>query len=237
MSVHCVIIDDEPPARELIRSYIRRLDGFELVGSFSNAIDGYNYMQRNQVDLLFVDIQMPQMNGLELVKGLVPRPKIVFTTAYRQYAADGFDLGVLDYLVKPIVFERFLKSIGKYHQATEQQEELSPTSYGEAYMYFKVDRAMTKVYLKDVLWIESLQDYIRLVTSKGDLIAYSRIGYMERKLPETHFVRIHKSFVVQLQYIDSYTNASVTINGKELPLGRVYKQNFLKIMAGQGASQ
>ena len=230
MSVHCLIIDDEPPARELIRSYIKRLDDFIVVGSFSNAIDGYNFMQKHQVDLLFVDIQMPKMNGLELVKGLVPRPKIVFTTAYRQYAADGFDLGVLDYLVKPIVFERFLKSISKYNQTLEQSEELRTTSYEEAYMYFKVNRAMTKVFLKDIIYIESLQDYIRLVTTKGNHIAYSRIGYMERKLPETHFVRIHKSFVVQLQYIDNYTNSSVTIGGKELTLGRVYKHNFLRIV-------
>ena len=224
-----MIIDDEPPARDLLKTYLNRLDGFKVVGSFSNAIDGYNFMQKTKVDLLFVDIQMPNMTGLELVKGLVPRPQIVFTTAYRQYAVEGFDLGVLDYLVKPIVFDRFLKTIGKYNQASVQTE-MPQTSYEEAYMYFKVDREMVKIFLKDIIYIESLQDYIRLVTTETNYVTYSRIGFMEKKLPEGHFARIHKSYIVAMNKIESYSNTFVKIKGMELPLGRAYKQTFLKAL-------
>jgi DNA-binding LytR/AlgR family response regulator len=224
-----MIIDDEPPARDLLKTYVNRLDGFKVVGCFSNAIEGYNFMQKTKVDLLFVDIQMPNMTGLELVKGLVPRPQIVFTTAYRQYAVEGFDLGVLDYLVKPIVFDRFLKTIGKYNQVSVQTE-MPQTSYEEAYMYFKVDREMVKIFLKDIIYIESLQDYIRLVTTETNYVTYSRIGFMEKKLPEGHFARIHKSYIVAINSIESYSNTFVKINGMELPLGRAYKQTFLRAL-------
>lgn len=233
MAIKCLIVDDEPPARELIKTYIDRLEGFEVCDSFSNGIEGFNYMQKNKIDLLFVDIQMPRMNGMELIKSMIHRPKIIITSAYREYAAEGFDLAILDYLVKPIVFERFLKSISKYNKSVVKEVE-SNFSYEETYMFFKVEREMVKIYLKDIVFIESIQDYIKIITPKKTYITYTRIGYMDKKLPDNHFVRIHKSFIIPLEYVESYTHNTVIVKGKHLPIGRVYKQKFLSSLEVSG---
>lgn len=233
MDVKCLIIDDEPPARELIKTYLNRLEGFEVCDVFSNGIEAFNYIQKNQIDLLFVDIQMPLMNGIELIKSVPHGPKIIVTSAYREYAAEGFDLSILDYLVKPIVFERFLKSISKYNNSIVK-EVVTRSSYEESYMFFRVDREMVKIYLKDIDYVESIQDYIKIITTNKTYITYVRIGYMDKKLPDTHFVRIHKSFIIPLEYIESYTHNSVMVKGKHLPVGRVYKQNFLSSLEISG---
>lgn len=226
MDVKCLIVDDEPPARELIRSYLERLDGFTVCGEFPNAMDGFNYLQKNNVDLLFVDIQMPKMDGIELIRSLVKRPKIIITTAFRDYAAEGFDLSILDYLVKPIVFDRFLNAIGKYNQCILTEREPN-SSYEDTYMFFRVEKEMVKIYLRDIVYIESIQDYIKINTPERTYVTYTRIGYMDEKLPDSHFVRIHKSFIVPLGKVASYTHNTVKVNGKQLPIGRVYKQGFL----------
>ncbi len=222
-----MIVDDEPPARELIKSYIERVEGFKICAEFSNAIDGYNYLQKGTVDLLFIDIQMPKMTGIELIRSLVDRPKIIVTTAYREYAAEGFDLSILDYLVKPIVFNRFLQAISKYNQFTLSETAFPGTLFEESYMFFRVEKQMVKIYLKEIEYIESIQDYIKIITSEKTYITYTRIGFMDEKLPESHFVRIHKSFIVPLNKVNSFTHNTVIINDKQLPVGRVYKQRFL----------
>lgn len=236
METRCLIIDDEPPARELLASYISRLDDFKICGRFGNAMDAFNFIQKNEVDLLFVDIHMPRMNGLELIKGLIHRPKTIITTAYREYAAEGFDLEILDYLVKPIVFDRFLKSITRYNH-TVMQEQQPNTSFNEAYMFFRVEKEMVKIYLKDIHYIESIQDYIKIVTLKKTYITYIRIGFMEEKLPEGHFVRIHKSFIIPIHLVESFTHNSVKVSGHQLPLGRVFKQGFINMLGGYNAAQ
>ncbi|WP_209405255.1 LytTR family DNA-binding domain-containing protein [Pseudozobellia sp. WGM2] len=229
METRCIIVDDEPPALDLLASYIDRLDNFKLLGRFGNAIEAFNFMNANAVDLMFVDIQMPQMNGLELIKSLVPRPHVVITTAYREYAADGFDLAILDYLVKPVSFDRFLQSISRYsnsNNASQYQEN----SLQDTYMFFKVERLMVKIYLKDITYIESIHDYIKIITPDKTYITYTRIGFMDDKLPEGHFVRIHKSYIISLNKIESFRHDSVTVSGRELPVGRVFKQTFIKAL-------
>lgn len=237
MDVKCLIVDDEPPARELIKSYIERIDGFQVCGEFSNAIDGYNYLLTNDADLLFTDIQMPKMTGIELIRSLVNRPKIIVTTAFREYAAEGFDLSILDYLVKPIVFNRFLRAISKYHQSILSEARFSNTLFDDSYMFFRVEKQMVKIYLRNIDYIESIQDYIKIITKDKTYITYTRIGFMDEKLPESHFVRIHKSFIIPLYKVDSYTHNTVTINGKQLPIGRVYKQNFLNSLNRGAANE
>lgn len=226
METKCLIVDDEPPARELIKSYLERLTGYTICGSFGNSQEAFHYLNTNQVDLLFVDIDMPQMNGLELIKGLVQRPRTVITTAYREYAADGFDLNILDYLVKPVSFERFLQSISRYNHSLALNMNTTH-SLDDAYMFFKVERDMVKIYLKDILFIESLQDYIKIVTSEKTYITYTRIGFMEDKLPEAHFVRIHKSYIIAIASVESFRHDGVSLAGVQLPIGRVFKQNFM----------
>jgi len=225
----CLIIDDESPARELIQAYLEVLPDFEVVNSIDNAIDGFVYLQSHPVDLLFLDIQMPRMTGLELLKSLQKRPKVVLTTAFREFAVDGFDLDVLDYLVKPISQERFLKTISKYMYFQEITQNISSQKpiIEDAYIFFKVDKEQKKVYLNEILYIEGLKDYIKVYTLKGMYVVYERLGYMEAKLPESKFVRVHKSFIVSLNKVSRYNNEVLNINQHEIPLGRIYKQNFL----------
>ncbi|HLO43306.1 MAG TPA: LytTR family DNA-binding domain-containing protein [Leadbetterella sp.] len=225
----CLIIDDELPARALIKTYLESVVDFEVLGSFNNAIDGLDFLKSNEVDLIFLDIQMPQMTGLALLKSLESKPKVVFTTAYREFAADAFDLEALDYFVKPISEERFMKTISKYLQLQEYKQNSTPisTTLEEAYIFLKVGKEQKKVFLSDILYIEGLKDYIKVYTNLGMLVVYERLGYMEAKLPESRFVRIHKSFIVSIDKMLTYSNDTVKVETQEIPIGRIYKQNFI----------
>ncbi len=225
----CLIIDDELPARALIQMYLENLPDFEVVKTLDNAVEGFVYLQNHSVDLLFLDIQMPKMTGLELLKSLQKRPKVVMTTAFREYAAEGFDLDVFDYLVKPISQERFLKTISKYLYFQEVTQHVEPpkSNYDDAYIFFKVGKEQIKVFLSDILYIEGLKDYIKVFTSQGMYVVYERMGFMEAKLPESKFVRIHKSFIIAVDKVYSYSNECIKINNQKIPIGRMYKQGFL----------
>jgi len=237
VKIQCLIVDDEPPARELLVSYIDRMDDLEVRAQCSNALDAFAYSQKNPVHILFLDIQMPRMNGLELIKSLQERPRIILTTAYREFAVEGFELDVLDYLVKPISFERFLKSISKYHQynVLKQPAQLSnkEEAFEKAYMYFKVNKDLVKVFLSEIIYIESIKDYVKIVTPGRCIITYQRIGYMEEKLPENKFVRVHKSYIVAVDKIVSYNNEEVNVQSFSLPIGRNYKQQFLRSLKSE----
>lgn len=235
MKIKCLLVDDEPPAVDLIASYIERVSDLEIIGRCSNAIEAFGVLQRTKVDLLLLDIQMPKMTGLDLIRSLHDRPRIIVITAYREFAADGFDLDVLDYIVKPVSFDRFLKAIAKYNQYTllRQTEVVEQPSdaFEKAYMYFKVNKQVKKVFLKDIVYIESIRDYVKIVTTDKPLITYQRLSYMEEKLPENKFLRIHKSYIIAIDRISGYNNDLINIEGYELPLGRSYKQGFLKVVA------
>jgi DNA-binding LytR/AlgR family response regulator len=234
MKVQCLIIDDEPPARELLASYVNRIDDFEIKGICSNALEAFGFLQKNHVDILFLDIQMPRMSGLELIRSLPERPAIVFTTAFREYGADGFELDVLDYLVKPITFDRFLKAIAKFNQQTllkkNYEQANTHDAFEKAYMYFKVNRDLAKIFLKDIIYIESIKDYVKIITENRSIITYQRISFMEEKLPEHKFLRIHKSYIVALDKITGFSNDCVTAGSFSLPVGRSYKQKFMQYL-------
>jgi len=235
MKIKCLLVDDEPPAVDLIASYIERVDDLEIVGRCNNAIEAFGLLQKTKVDLLLLDIQMPKMTGLDLIRSLHDRPRIIVMTAYREFAADGFDLDVLDYLVKPVSFERFLKAIAKYNQysllrQTETTEQ-TPDAFDKAYMYFKVNKQVKKVFLKDIVYIESIKDYVKIITTDKPIITYQRLSYMEEKLPENKFLRIHKSYIIAIDRITSYNNDLIHVDSYELPLGRSYKQSFLKTVS------
>ncbi|WP_315820921.1 LytTR family DNA-binding domain-containing protein [Paraflavitalea speifideaquila] len=175
------------------------------------------------------------MTGLDLIRSLHDRPKMIVITAYREFAADGFDLDVLDYIVKPVSFERFLKAIAKYNQyilfrQTEMPGQQQPDAFDKAYMYFKENKQVKKVFLKDIIYIESIKDYVKIVTNDKPVITYQRLSYMEEKLPENKFLRIHKSYIIAIDRISGYNNDLINIEGHELPLGRSYKQGFLKVV-------
>src|SRR5690606_24689191 len=191
-------------------------------------VDAFSFLQNHDVDLMFLDIQMPHMTGLELLKSLRHPPRVVLTTAFREYALEGFELDVLDYLVKPISFERFMKAIGKYHHYIHRPvvHESVPAAFEGAYMFVKVNKDQVKVYLRDILYVESIKDYLKIVTKDRAYLTYHRLSSMEDKLPGDHFVRIHKSYIVSMSKIHSCRNDLVRIGDAELPIGRVYKKFF-----------
>lgn len=230
MKIECLIVDDEPLARELLVSYLERVDGLELVGQCKNALEAFAFLQNRSVDLLFLDIQMPKMNGLELIRSLHSKPRIIISTAFREYAVEGFDLDVLDYLVKPVSFDRFLKAIAKYshYESKAKSPEGSKDDFENAYIFVKVNKDMTRVMLKDIIYIESIRDYLKIVLQDKSLLTYQRISYMEEKLPEGKFMRVHKSYIVALHKIVSYRNDTIYLEKFNLPIGRMYRQNFVK---------
>jgi len=228
--IKCIVIDDEQPARELIATHLCNLPDFELLASFDNALDGFNFLQKNAVDLVFLDIQMPRVSGLELIRSLKVCPKIILTTAYREYAVEAFELDVMDYLLKPITQERFMKSISRFHfyHNTPTEKTDIPDSFETAYIFLKVGKGQTKIFLKDILYIEGLKDFIKVHTPQKVFVVSERLSYMEDKLPENKFARVHKSYIVALDKIKSVQTEQVLIGDISIPVGRVYKNEFLK---------
>ncbi len=233
MKIRCLIVDDEPLAIEIIESYLDRLDDMEIVAKCTNALRAFEVLQKEAVDLLFLDIQMPKLTGLDFLKTLKDPPKVILTTAYREYALEGYELDVLDYLLKPISFERFFKAVSKMYKKENgptPQEKQSSMGMEEPYLYLKADKKMVKVLLKDILYIESLKDYVRIKTPGKDVITHQTISYFEEKLPEDAFIRIHRSFIVPLHKIETFSASFIEVPGKELPIGRMYKNEVLAVL-------
>jgi DNA-binding LytR/AlgR family response regulator len=229
----CLVVDDEPLARTLMESYIGKMEGLTLIKSCSNALDAFHVLKQTPVDLIFLDIHMPRISGIELLRSLKNKPKVILTTAYREYAMEAYDLDVVDYLLKPVTFERFLRGVSKIHQTKSTlvpEENSLVKSYDDSYIYFREDREMVKVFLKDILYIESLRDYVRLKTLSKQIITYQKISFLEQKLPENKFVRIHRSFIVSIDNVSSFTFNSVKLGDIEVPVGRNYKQQAMKVL-------
>ncbi|HWA36205.1 MAG TPA: LytTR family DNA-binding domain-containing protein [Cyclobacteriaceae bacterium] len=221
--IRCLIVDDEPLAIEVLRQYIVSTPQFEIAGECLNALAAFEFLQKENVDVMFLDIQMPRLLGTDLIKSLPNPPRVIFTTAHRDFALDGFELGALDYLLKPITFERFLKSVYKLtHGTTSSAPERNefPT---ERFLYFRSDRKMIKVTLNDILYIESLKDYVKIVTTRGQVITKQSISSVEAMLPDKEFVRIHRSFIIALNKVDSFTATDVMIGKVDLPVGPLYR--------------
>lgn len=233
---NCLIVDDEPPAREVLRRYIRQLPMLALAGECGNALQALALLKEMQVDLLFLDIRMPQVSGIELIRTLTKRPRVILTTAFEQYAVQAFELDVADYLVKPIQFERFVKAVMK---ALPEQERpngggltgpaLPPVSSG--FLYFRADRKMVKVLLDDILYVESLKDYVKIYTARGMVLTKHGMAALEAMLPAPGFLRVHRSYLVALARIDSFTQEKITIGQQLIPIGKLYRQAVLKALA------
>jgi len=231
--IKCLVIDDELPAREILRSHISGVEALELSGICSNAVDAISFLKDHAIDLLFLDIQMPHLLGTNFLRTLKNAPKVIFTTAYRKYALEGFELDAVDYLLKPISFERFLKGVNKVLQMNIQNNLLSSesdTGTSPPFIYFRSNRKMVKVLLDEILYIESLNDYIRIVTAGKTIISKHVLSSLEEMLPVNSFVRIHKSFIIAINKIESFNADSVEIAKKEIPIGRLFKQNLNKFL-------
>jgi two-component system LytT family response regulator len=232
-AIRCLIVDDEPPAREIIRRYIEQVSSLQLAGECGNAIQAFTFLQQQPVDLLFLDIRMPQLNGNDFVKTLKNPPKVIFTTAYSEYAVEGYELDAVDYLLKPVPFERFLKAVNKAYQTTAGKHEVSTVTEetrNDSFVYFRADRKMVKVVLDDILYIESMKDYIKVVTKTGTIITKQSISSVEAMLPERKFMRTHRSFIVSLDKIKSFTSELIDIASTEVPVGKLYRNAVMKVL-------
>lgn len=216
-------MDDEPPAITVLEKFVGMTDSLKLSGSCSNAIEALKWLKKEPVDLLFLDIQMPQLSGTSFLKTLSHPPKVIFTTAYKEYAMEAFDLDAVDYLLKPISLERFLKAVNKLTQGEPRQQEQASVPEKSGFVYFRVQRKMVKVYLDDIVYIESIKDYIKVYRESGPaLIVKQSITTLEAMLPVSIFVRIHRSYIVSLQKITAFTAQDVEVGSTEIPIGRSY---------------
>ncbi|NOR33749.1 MAG: response regulator [Bacteroidales bacterium] len=231
MRIKCLIIEDEPLAREVLRDYIRKLDDFEIAGEYENALEALSFLKQNRVDLIFLDINMPQLTGIDFLRSLSHPPKTIITTAHRKYALEGFELQVLDYLLKPYSFERFFQAIEKYYETLTYPITLhntdSPISR-EAYLYLQDNRKTHKVYLSDISLIESKGEYIQVRSGKKMIMTRSSLSAMEQLLPNDRFIRTHNSFIVSINHIPAFTAATVEIGDTEIPISRKYKNLVMK---------
>jgi DNA-binding LytR/AlgR family response regulator len=227
--IKCLIVDDEALARKLIASHIAKVDDLELAGECSNALEAVNFLHKKSVDLIFLDIQMPGMTGLQFAQSLSSKPSIILTTAYRDFAPEAFDLQVTDYLLKPISFERFLKAMNRFMEKLSVSN-LEARVSADNFIYVKADRKTHKISITDIIYIESLDDYVKVYEQNKITITRENISTLETKLPSPPFVRIHRSFIVSTAWVKTITNESVVVNGKELPLGRVFKKSALEAL-------
>ncbi|TRX65826.1 LytTR family DNA-binding domain-containing protein [Carboxylicivirga sp. M1479] len=227
MRVNCLIIDDEPLAVEVIKSHVDKLDSLNVVATCHRAADAFELLRSKKIDLLFLDIQMPGLTGLEFLRSLRNPPKVILTTAYKEYALEGYELDIVDYLMKPISFERFIKAVNKFFEQQPRDIELHHSkSNGDDndFMYIRTGKMVHKVLLKDIVFVESLKDYVNIHTADRTIHARQTLSSIENMLNENHFMRIHRSFIVSIHHISGFTATTIAIADKNLPIGRNYKQ-------------
>ena len=232
ITLRCLIVDDEPLAIDVIENYLQRLQ-VTSIQRCGNAMDAFQLLQQQPFDLVFLDIEMPLLSGLDLLKSISNPPTIIFTTAYRDYAVEGFEFEVLDYLVKPISFPRFMKAIERVLKNNKSQSG-DPTATGDnEFLFLKVDRKFVKINISDILYIESLKDYIRVKTVQESWVCYQTLTSITEKLPKEKFMRVHRSFTIALDKVTVVHTDSVEIQGAPIPISREHKQEAMRRICGR----
>jgi DNA-binding LytR/AlgR family response regulator len=233
MDINCIAIDDEPLALDIIRDYCSKVPFLNLIRSFDNAMDSIEFIRNNKPELLFLDIQMEELTGIQLLHALKHRPYVIFTTAYDTYAIQGFELDIIDYLLKPISFERFVKSVNKVYEKmqTDQMLKVKPEPFAappseEAYFFVKTETRMEKVRYADVLYIEGMGDYWRIITPAKRIMTLLNYKKLEEMLPPRQFIRVHKSFIVAVDKIDSIERNRIKIADRLIPVSETYRKTF-----------
>jgi len=235
MKIKCIIIDDEPMAIKVVERHLKEFEYMALIDTFNTPIAALPIIDKGGIDVIFLDINMPKMNGLDFLRTLVHRPHIVITTAYREFAVESFDLDVLDYLVKPIPFGRFLKTINKITERINLEENKPNKVYAkeDPFIFLKVDKKLMKIKLNDILFIESLKDYIKVTTVLGDFLVHKSMTSISEELPSDNFIRIHRSYTIAIDKISFVEGNSIKIANRRIPIGRNYlqvaKQKILNI--------
>lgn len=225
--IKCIIIEDEPLAAKVLSDYILQAPFLELQGTFKDAILATDWLRYNVTDLIFLDIHLPKLKGMAFLKTLTHPPAVIVTTAYHQYAVEGFDLNVTDYLLKPFEFERFLVAVNKIR--TSERERTGEKGEIKDYLFLNIQKKKVKILFSEIVYIESQREYIRIVTTKKEWVSKMSTHEIEALLPANLFKRIHRSFIVALNKIDSYTADTVEVNGVSLPIGRDYRDSIKDI--------
>ena len=229
--INCLVIDDEPVALDLLEHFISKVYFLNLVKKCQNAIEAMQILEENQVDLLFLDINMPGLNGIQFLKSIISRPAVIFTTGYKEYALEGYELDVVDFLLKPFDFERFLKAVnkaGNFLSKTAKQPVTCPKP--QQYIFIKADYKLLKVNVDDILFVEGLKDYIKIYTRQRLFLTLMSMTSIEVKLPSDQFCRIHRSYIISLSKIDSVSRHRVTIGEKFIPISMPYRERFYGII-------
>lgn len=233
--MRCISIDDEPRALEIIDSYISKIDFLELIGKFRSPLDAMDFLLQNKVDLIFLDINMPDISGTELVRILNKKPMVIFTTAYSEYAIESYDLNAVDYLLKPFEFDRFLKSVIKAKELFKAKSgiEDKPTEFlspVDGIIQIKSGSETFQVKIENIRYVEGLGNYINVYLSDRKITTYISLQNFLEKLPENQFVRIHKSFIVSTIHIKSFESHQIKLDDKTIPIGKIYRKNFIDLM-------
>jgi len=230
-TISCIVVDDESVAREIIETHLSKIPNIAIVGSFSNAIDAFSCLREHAIDLVFLDINMPEISGISFAKSINKNSKIIFTTAYRDYAVEGFELQAVDYLLKPISFDRLLKAVTTYFEIySDLHENEIATRNNTDFMFVRADRRMVKIDFDDIIYIESYSDYLKIHVTDETIVTRQTISAIEAKLPSGQFLRIHRSYIIALKHISSFTNEEISINNKALTISRSYKKEVLSVL-------
>lgn len=236
MNIKAIIIDDEPLAIKVIETHLGEFKNFDVIATFNNPIAALETLKQEVIDVIFLDINMSKMNGLEFLKTVDVKSNVVITTAYREYAVESFDLNVLDYLVKPIPFSRFLKAVNKITQRVQLQHGASKfeeDNNSEGFIFLKVEKKLVKIKFDTILYIESLKDYIKVFTSTGDYLVHKSLTSITEELPKEKFLRIHRSFTIAIEQVSSIEGNLIEIASKRIPIGRKYVATAKKTILNQ----
>ena len=227
-NIRCIIVEDEPLAVKVLADYVAQVPFLDLKGTFKDAILATEFLRSNTVDLIFLDIHLPKLKGMAFLKTLIDPPSVIITTAYHQYAVEGFELNVTDYLLKPIEFDRFLVAVNKVRSAQDENEKTNENQ-DKDFIFLTIQKKKVKILFTEIVYIESQREYIRIVTTKKEYLSKMSTHEIESLLPSNLFKRIHRSFIISIARIDSYTAEDVEVNGISIPIGRGYKDVIDKL--------
>ncbi len=235
MKKRCLIVDDEPIAQQILEQYIHKVEALSLIGKCNNALDALSVLHQEEVDIMFLDIKMPSMTGLELLKSLQNPPKVILTTAFSEFGVESYEYGVTDYLLKPISFERFLRAINKILLSKkDKSQELEKTAKLSDFIFFKADKKIHKYYFRDILFIEGSGNYVKIHSeNEKPLMVLDKLSELIKKLPETNFCRVHKSYIVNVNKIVQVEGNRIKFKNELVPISSTYKQNFEKYIRNE----
>jgi len=228
MKLRCVIVDDEPLSIEVMEGYLKKIPNIEVVATFNDAISVMSILSEQDIDFLFLDIEMPKLSGIDFLRSISNPPMVIITSANKNYALDGYELNVVDYLLKPITLERVIRAVNKIIEK-KSKKTIKPTPQESTdYIFLKENKKMIRLVLSDIQYIESIKDYVKVVTENKTVVTKQNLSHFEQILDPSEFVRVHRSFIVAIRHIDAFTSASVEIGKLEIPIGRLYKDEALK---------